>query len=189
MIYQVYSDYSKTETQASYAYVVIKKHNKEETKSGQNKYKIHKSGSRKLKLTHNCPVGEAMGHLAGIRMVPDGSHAVVYIDIPDVVTMFKKGKRKQGFCLLKKELDKQRNRLESIEFIHLEKKIRPLIYHWCHKKARFRIECKNSSDPIKLEAVEDPAIINQLVKHRTRRARRSRKLKLNQASLNTSQSK
>lgn len=186
MIYQVYSDYSRTDVQASYAYVVIKKHNKEETKDGQNKYKIHKSGSRKLKLTHNCPVGEAMGHLAGIRMVPDGSHAVVYIDIPDVITMFKKGKRKQGFYLLKKELDKQRNRLESIEFIHLEKKVRPLIYQWCHMKARFRIECKNSNDPIKLEAVEDPAIINQLVKHRTQRARRSRnkklKMRLNQTS-------
>lgn len=165
MIYYIYSDYSRTEIQASYAFVIVQKDN-------NGIWDIYKSGSRKLKIAHQTHIGEAMGCMAGIRMVPDDSNVVVHIDMIDVISLLESNKKKPSFHRLRKELKIQRNRLKNIDFIYLEKKVRPPIYHWCHHKARFRINCKNSKDPVILKQLEKEKIEKLVTKYKRKNRKR-----------------
>ena len=143
-MYRIYSDYSMSDTESSYAYVVV-------YCQGNKNRAIHKFGSRKLRLKHSSTIGEFMGSLAGLRKVPDGHEVRIYTDIHYLPFQLRTERtsfirKSLIFRRLKKEFNFHKKRLGNLDIVYLAKGNRPHFYHWCHKKARSRI-IENAKQP------------------------------------------
>lgn len=151
MIYHIYSDYSRTESAASYAYAVVY--------YVDGIPHLHKFGSRRLKLLHPSHLGEMMGVLAGVRTIPDDCVAIAHSDIAALDNFLKsKKKRHRIFSRQKKETTKHRKRLRGLQFLYLGCNHRPPIHHWCHQKARTRI-IENQKEPPDLKTLDQKQMI------------------------------
>lgn len=170
MIYHVYSDYSLTKYGSSYAYVVL-------CLDGKN-VKIHAQGSRILKVLHPSFVGEAMGSLAGIRQVPDGEQVIAHTDIQQMTKMLKSKKLKTRRQLRRqiKELKNHKERLQHLHWLYLKKSERPQVYHWCHRKARSRLECVIRAEAPDLKTFNDKQIKSFAAKPGSKKKKKKQKI-------------
>jgi len=111
-----------------------------------------------------------MGSLAGLRCIPDGAQALIHTDMSGLQGMMRK--RHRVLRRQRLELIKHRGRLQHFHFQYLEKKKRPPVYHWCHKKARSRIGCKNKLEPVNLKTLEEKVFRNYVTKPKNKKKKK-----------------
>lgn len=134
----VYSDFSKTDARAGFAFVIV------EFLNGTGKIIKTKGKTSNYK---GCNVtGEILAIVTALRSIPNGSTAFVHTDLKSLP---RKSRLNTLFTEMWKQLEIQKKRLD-VRILYEEPTARTDFYHWCHHEARIKAGCQ-TENPIKLE--------------------------------------